>query len=233
MNRHKAKKHVLRLWKEWRLTFFFIVFVVVPVKSSLADWNWVPTGSMSPTILQGDMIFVNKTAYDLRLPLTLYRLAKWSDPQRGDVVICFSPEDETRIVKRIIGQPGDTVELRNNRLFLNGRPLTYTQIDRQYTEFLSHELKKKAALAMEDLHGVTHPVMSTPLVPAMRSFAPVTIPQGYYFVMGDNRDNSKDSRIFGLVERKMIVGKAKGIIVSFDITDKYQPRLKRFFGPLK
>ncbi|MHC4240695.1 MAG: signal peptidase I [Planctomycetota bacterium] len=155
MNRHKAKKHVLRLWKEWRLTFFFIVFVVVPVKSSLADWNWVPTGSMSPTILQGDMIFVNKTAYDLRLPLTLYRLAKWSDPQRGDVVICFSPEDETRIVKRIIGQPGDTVELRNNRLFLNGRPLTYTQIDRQYTEFLSHELKKKAALAMEDLHGVT------------------------------------------------------------------------------
>lgn len=233
MNKHKATKFISRLWKEWRMTVFFIVFVIIPAKSSFADWNWVPTGSMSPTILQGDLIYVDKTAYDLRFPLTLYRLAKWSDPKRGDIVICFSPEDGNRIVKRVIGEPGDTIELRNNRLFLNGRPVRYTKIHPKYTENLSCSYKDSCILAMEDMDGFAHAVMSTPSIPARRTFGPVTIPQDYYFVLGDNRDNSRDSRFFGLVERKVIVGKAKAIIVSFDITDKYQPRFKRFFDSLQ
>lgn len=94
MKKHKMTKLIYRVWKEWRLTIFFIVFVVIPAKSSVADWNWVPTGSMNPTILEGDLLFVNKLAYGLRLPLTLYRLTKWSDPQRADIVICFSPTME-------------------------------------------------------------------------------------------------------------------------------------------
>ena len=215
------------------MTIFFIVFIVVPAKSSLADWNWVPTGSMNPTILEGDLLYVDKIAYDLRFPLTLHRLAKWSDPQRGDIVVCFSPEDETRLVKRVIGRPGDTIELRNNTLFLNGEPAGYTKIDSKYTEHLSGKLKEKYILAMEDLDGLPHAVMSTPSIAAVRNFGPVTVPQDSYFVMGDNRDNSKDSRYFGFVERKSIVGKAKGVISSFDITDKYQPRFKRFFASLK
>jgi len=233
MKKHKITRHIYRLWKEWRVTFFFIVFVIVPAKSSLADWNWVPTGSMNPTILEGDLIYVNKIAYDLRFPLTLHRLAKWSNPQRGDIVVCFSPDDKTRLVKRVIGQPGDTIELRNNTLFLNGEPVSYTKIDSKYTEHLSGKLKEKCILAMEDLDGNAHTVMSIPSITAIRSFGPVTVPQGNYFVMGDNRDNSKDSRYFGFVERKLIIGKAKGIITSFDITDKYQPRFKRFFATLK
>jgi signal peptidase I len=233
MNRQKVTKFIYRLWKEWRMTIFFLVFIVVPVKSSLADWNWVPTGSMNPTILEGDLIYVDKIAYDLRFPLTLHRLAKWSDPQRGDIVVCFSPDDGTRLVKRVIGQPGDTIELRNNTLFLNGGPAGYTKIDPKYTEHLSGKLKEKYILAMEDLDGLAHAVMSTPSIMAVRSFGPVTVPQDSYFVMGDNRDNSRDSRYFGFVERKSIIGKAKGIISSFDITDKYQPRFKRFFASLK
>jgi len=233
MKKKEVTRFIYRLWKEWRMTVFFIVVVVVPVKSSLADWNWVPTGSMNPTILQGDLVYVNKIAYDLRLPLTLYRLAKWSDPKRGDIVICFSPEDGTRLVKRVIGLPGDTIELKNNILFLNREPVSYTKIDLKYTEHLSGNLKEKCILAMENLDGLAHAVMSTPSVAALRSFGPVTVPQDNYFVMGDNRDNSKDSRSFGFVERKLIVGKAKGVIGSFDITDKYQPRFKRFFAPLK
>ena len=233
MKIQKATKYIRRLWKEWRMTIFFIVVIVLPVKSSLADWNWVPTGSMKPTILEGDLIYVDKIAYDLRFPLTLQRLAKWSDPQRGDIVVCFSPDDRTRLVKRIIGQPGDIIELQNNTLFLNGEPVSYTTIDSKYTEHLSGKLKEKCILAMEDLDGFTHAVMSTPSVEAVRTFGPVTVPQDNYFVMGDNRDNSKDSRYFGFVERKFIIGKAKGIIGSLDITDKYQPRFKRFFASLK
>jgi len=233
MKKTKVTKLIYRLWKEWRLTIFFIVFVIVPVKSSLADWNWVPTGSMNPTILEGDLIYVNKIAYDLRFPPTLHRLAEWSNPQRGDIVVCFSPDDGTRLVKRVIGQPGDTIELRNNILFLNGEPACYTKIDSKYTENLSGNLKGKCILAMEDLDGLAHAVMSIPSIKAIRSFGPVTVPQNSYFVMGDNRDYSKDSRYFGFVERKFIIGKAEGIITSFNITDKYQPRFKRFFATLK
>ncbi|MHC4727345.1 MAG: signal peptidase I [Planctomycetota bacterium] len=233
MKKQKITRFVYRLWKEWRVTIFFIVFIIVPVKSSLADWNWVPTGSMNPTILEGDLIYVNKIAYGLRFPLTMHRIAKWSNPQRGDIVVCFSPDDGTRLVKRVIGQPGDTIELRNNTLFLNGEPAGYTTIDSKYKQHLSSGLKEKCILAMEDLDGVSHAIMSIPSITAIRSFGPIAVPQDNYFVMGDNRDNSKDSRYFGFVERKSIIGKANGIITSFDMTDKYQPRFKRFFASLK
>jgi signal peptidase I len=233
MKTERVKKFLHSLWKEWRIPLFFIVFVVIPVKSSLADWNWVPTGSMNPTILEGDLIFVNKIAYDLRIPLTMRRLAKWSDPERGDIVVCFSPEDGVRLVKRVIGLPGDTIEMKNNTLFLNGRPVDYTKISRKYTELLSGKRKVRCVLAIEDLDGISHAVMSIPSIEAIRSFGPVAVPQGSYFVMGDNRDSSRDSRYFGFVDRESIVGKAKGVIGSIDITDKYQPRFGRFFETLK
>jgi len=233
MKKQKITKRIYRLWKECRVTIFFILFVLVPAKSSLADWNWVPTGSMNPTILEGDLIFINKIAYDLRFPLTLHRLAKWSNPKRGDIVVCFSPDDETRLVKRVIGLPGDIVELRNNTLFINEEPAGYTTIDPKYKKDLPGDLKEKSIIALEDLDGFSHVVMSIPSILAIRNFGPVTVPKDSYFVLGDNRDQSKDSRYFGFVERKSIIGKAKGIITSFDITDKFQPRFKRFFSSLK
>jgi signal peptidase I len=230
MKKQKVVKFISKLWKEWRITIFFVIFVIIPVKSSLADWNWVPTGSMNPTILEGDLIYVNKLAYGLRFPLTFYRLAKWSDPKRGDIVVCFSPEDESRLVKRIVAIPGDRVEMKNNVIFLNGRPLTYTKIDSKYAEQLTSRLKNRSILATENLDGTRHPVMSVPSISAIRNFGPITVPQDKYFVMGDNRDNSRDSRYFGFVNRKAIIGEAKGVILSFDITDKFQPRLRRFFS---
>jgi signal peptidase I len=187
---------------------------------------------MIPTILEGDLVYVNKLAYDLRLPLTLYRLTKWSDPKRGDIVILFSPEDQTRLVKRIIAIPGDKIEMRNNVIFLNGQPLEYTPIDSKYTELIASKLKNRSILATENLDGTNHAVMSIPSIQAKRNFGPITVPQDKYFVMGDNRDSSRDSRYFGFVERKVIIGKATGIILSFDITDKFQPRLRRFFASL-
>jgi signal peptidase I len=233
MKTERIRNYLHRFWKEWRITFLFVVFVVIPVKSSLADWNWVPTGSMNPTILEGDLIYVNKVAYDLRFPLTNYRLARWSDPERGDIVICFSPDDGTRLVKRVIGLPGETVEMRGSTLLLNGEPVGYTRVDPRDAEKLPGKVRGRCVLATEELDGSPHAVMSVPSVAAVRDFGPVTVPQGSYFVMGDNRDNSRDSRFFGFVERESIVGQARRVIGSFDITDKYQPRFKRFLSSLK
>ncbi len=166
---------------------------------------------MNPTILEGDLIYVDKLAYDLRFPLTFYRLAKWSGPERGDIVVCFSPEDQTRLVKRVIAVPGDTIESKGNILFLNGQPATYTKLDPQSMEYLPSRLKSRSVLATENLDGFSHAVMSIPSVRAVRDFGLVTVPRGHYFVMGDNRDNSKDSRHFGFVKRGAIVGKARGV----------------------
>jgi signal peptidase I len=211
----------------------FFVFIVTPLKSTLADWNWVPTGSMNPTILEGDMVFVNKAAYDLRFPLTLHRLAKWGNPERGDIVVLFSPEDDMRLVKRVIGLPGDQLEMRDNILYINGQQLSYTKLPSEITVDMPAALKQRAVFAQEELIGRKHPVMAVPQVPTpMRSFAKIVIPNNQYFVMGDNRDLSKDSRYFGFVDRELIVGKATNIIVSFNILDKYQPRLDRLFSSL-
>ena len=233
MKKFDIKSFLKKQWKEWRLFIFLVIFVVIPFKSSLADWNWVPTGSMKPTILEGDLIFVNKLAYDLRVPLTLHRIAKWSDPKRGDIVVCFSPEDNVRLVKRIIALPGDTISMFNNELFINGERLDYTAIDEKYSHYLSNDMKKFSTMAMEDLDGHLHAVMNIPGANSKRTFSEKTLPEDCYFVMGDNRDNSKDSRMFGFVERKSIIGQAKGVITSFNIKDKYQPRFGRFFDSLQ
>jgi signal peptidase I len=222
-----------RQWREWRGTTYFFLFVVIPVRSVLADWNWVPTGSMNPTILEGDLVYVNKAAYDLRVPLTRHRLARWSAPQSGDIVVFFSPEDNIRLVKRVIGLPGDSVELRNNALFLNDEQVSYSPLPEQVTQDLGSPLKSHSVFATEALPHKPHAVMGIPQIAAVRNFPKTTVPAGHYFVLGDNRDNSKDSRFIGFVERDRIIGRAQGVMVSFNKLDTYQPRWSRFLSSLQ
>jgi len=233
MNRKKLVAFLYRTWLQWRLTIFIIIFVIVPLKSSIADWNWVPTGSMKPTIIEGDMVYVNKLAYGLRLPLTSYRITTWSQPQRGDIVILFSPEDGTRLVKRVVGLPGDKIRIQDNILVINGQPLHYVYIEPDYLKDFTLADKKSRAFAMEKLGRTSHAVMSTPSIKALRNYGPVTVPQGYYFVLGDNRDSSRDSRFFGFVPREAIIGKALAVVVSFDLDDYLKPRFHRFINLLK
>jgi signal peptidase I len=204
--------------------FILMLLVISSLRSALADWNDVPTGSMKPTIEEGDRVVVNKLAYDLKVPFTLIEITKWSDPKRGDIVVLFSPADGVRLVKRVIGLPGDKIELRDNQLFVNGNPAPLKQAGQR-----DDEEQGTSLILEETLNGKTHEVLFAPQIPAMRSYGPVVVPPGSYFVMGDNRDNSQDSRYIGVIERRRIVGKAMAVAFSLDRTHWYRPRLHRFF----
>lgn len=208
-----------------------IVALVTSFRSAVADWNVVPTGSMNPTIVEGDRIFVNKLAYSARVPFTLWHIAQWAQPQRGDVVVFRSPEDGTQMVKRVVALPGETISMIDNLLYIDGQPATL-KLAAPPPEAASAARRK--IFATERLgDSAAHPIVVTPSVPARRSFAPVTVPADHYFVMGDNRDNSGDSRYFGFVPRASITGKSSHVIYSLDAKDGHLPRWDRTWEPLQ
>jgi signal peptidase I len=221
----------LSLWRNWLRPFVVVACVMVTFRSSVLDWNVVPTGSMKPTIVEGDYILVNKLAYDLRVPLSGQRLATWADPKRGDIVVFEPPGERDRFVKRIVGVPGDVLELRDNHLLVNGRPAEYHALDAK-----GHADVRSSPpsdwFGLEIVAGRAHAVMLSPDRASPTSFEPVVVPEGHYFVMGDNRDNSKDSRYFGFVSRERIVGRAGSIAVSLDPEQHHAPRWHRFFAAL-
>jgi len=209
--------------------FILMLLVISSLRSALADWNDVPTGSMKPTIQEGDRVVVNKLAYDLKVPFTTIEIWKWSDPVRGDIVVLFSPVDGTRLVKRVVAIPGDSISMINNQLYVNDKPVPMTKPSGP----LDDEEQGMTFVADEVLAGRLHKVMFTPQIPAVRSFGPIVVPQGKYFVMGDNRDNSNDSRFIGFIERRRIVGRALAVAFSLDRDRHYAPRFKRFFTALQ
>jgi signal peptidase I len=218
-----------KIWRNWIKPIAMAIIVVTTFRSAVADWNDVPSQSMEPTILVGDRIFVNKLAYDLKIPFTTMHRAEWSNPQRGDVVVFFAPQNGKRMVKRVIGVPGDRLELRNNQLWINGQRLQYKSAVTERIDQAALADSAPFVFATETLDQLQHLMMMQPQRYAERSFGPVTVPQGQYFVMGDNRDNSGDSRIFGFVPRAQIVGEAVGLAFSLDHDNGYMPRWKRFF----
>jgi signal peptidase I len=120
-----SKQRSLQFLRQDVKPLLITALVLFAIRSAVADWNDVPTGSMKPTIIEGDRVFVNKLAYDLKVPFTTWHLAQWDNPKRGDIVVFYSPADEMRLVKRVIGLPGDVIELRHDQLLLNGQPVAY------------------------------------------------------------------------------------------------------------
>ena len=189
-----------------------VLIVVGSFRSAIADWNDVPTGSMKPTIQEGDRILVNRLAYDLKIPFTSLSLLETGDPQVGDVVVLFSPHDGTRLVKRIVAGPGDRVAMRDNDLRLNG-----VEVERQETP----------AGLVERLGDHDHRIRLEARGSPFADFGPVTVPPDNYLVMGDNRDDSLDSRYFGFVPRSALAGRTTRLVWSVDPDRWYIPRLER------
>ena len=227
----KWKKRLLLFYRGWGFSLLIAILIATSFKSAIADWNDIPSGSMKPTILIGDRIFVNKLAYDLKLPYTTLHLAQWADPVRGDIVVFFSPHDGKRMVKRVVGLPGDTIAMFKNRLFINGVAINYKPLKNEVVSQISPAQQQNHFFFSENLSGKTHPVMFKSSQPSLNSFGSVTVPQGNYFMLGDNRDNSADSRFFGFVDRKLIVGRASAVVISRD-KSFFHPRWKRFFQTL-
>lgn len=210
----------------------FIAFMLCMIvfRSAVADWNVVPTGSMQPTIRIGDRILVDKLAYDVRLPLTHVSLLHLADPQRGDIVVLDSHAARERLVKRVIGLPGDEVAMRGNVLFINDHAARY--VTGSYSG-IRDDLRDPAHYEIERYGVMNHAIRLSNYRPSpASSFGPVQVPAGRYLLLGDDRDNSMDSRYFGFFPRDEIVGRARHVVASLDPEHHYLPRTDRFGVPL-
>jgi signal peptidase I len=217
-------------WQEWS---GFIIFIVImfAFRIGVADWNHVPSGSMRPTLIEGDRIWLNKLAYDVKIPYTHKVLKKVSDPKRGDIIVFKSPKNGTRLVKRIVGIPGDEISYDRHQMRLNGKPVVYEPLSFDEVDVsVQTERAKQYELYTEMLPGHPHPVLHAP-----QSRTPPrswVVPEGNYIAFGDNRDQSDDSRFWGFVPREMIIGRTSSVVMSFNRDNFYIPRASRFFKSL-
>lgn len=199
---------------EYSRSFFPVIIVVLVLRSFVAEPFRIPSGSMLPTLIVGDFILVNKFAYGLRLPVLERKVFAIGDPERGDVVVFrYPPKPSVDYIKRVVGLPGDKIEYRDKRLYINGDPVETTA--------LANEDEAMQAF-QEQLGEALHQIQIMPSRPIIDGA--VIVPPGHYFVMGDNRDNSADSRMWGFVPDENLLGRAFLIWMSMDFGElKFYP----------
>jgi signal peptidase I len=212
--------------------FLFFLFAMIMVRSAIADWYGVPSASMYPTLMIGDRIVSNRLAYDIKLPFTDVIVKRIADPQRGDIVTFTSPEDGLRLVKRVVGLPGDVVEMRGDELIVNGAKASYAEANGEISTRVTPDYRGTQLVLTEQVLGHERPIIVMPERRTVRSFGPVVVPDGEYLVLGDNRDNSKDSRYIGFVKRELLTGRVMRVMFSLDTDKFYLPRVERFGAPL-
>lgn len=196
----------LRTLVEYSRSFFPVLLFVLVIRSFIFEPFRIPSGSMMPTLLEGDFIFVKKFAYGLRLPVTETKFIETGEPQRGDVIVFRLPSDPSvNYIKRVIGLPGDELVLERQRLTINGEVV---ELDK------APGASPAAPVFVEDLDGRVHRILVRNLQFSTRD-GTYRVPQGHYFVMGDNRDRSRDSRFIGAIPEKYLVGEAVRIWMHF------------------
>ncbi|NIM69838.1 MAG: signal peptidase I [Xanthomonadales bacterium] len=201
---------------EYSRSLFPVLLIVLLFRSFLFEPFKIPSGSMIPSLLIGDFIVVNKYAYGLRLPVLNNKVVEVGEPERGDVAVFRYPVDtNVNFIKRVVGLPGDTVTYRDKQLYLNGERVA-TRGTRAYTTSdVKCSTPRRDALRMtEQLGGVHHDIVLHEM--ARGRDGQWVVPEGHYFVMGDNRDRSNDSREWGFVPERNLVGRAVGIWLNFD-----------------
>ncbi|MBI4938012.1 MAG: signal peptidase I [Nitrosomonadales bacterium] len=219
-------------WVEYSKSFFPVILAVFLLRSFLVEPFKIPSGSMIPTLQVGDFILVNKFTYGIRLPIVSKKLVEMNSPKRGDVMVFHYPENPSvDYIKRVIGLPGDTISYRNKKVFVNG-VLQELQRQGEYNYVESGLKFVHTEHYSENLGGHSHAVLVNPDVAGIHLGAVAefphrdacsyndeevscTVPAGHYFMLGDNRDNSRDSRYWGFVPDNMIVGKAFMIWMNF------------------
>lgn len=214
-------------WARNNRGFLAFVLLLGLFRSAIADWNPIPSGSMQPTILEGDVVFVNRLAYDLKLPLTDRVLLPLGEPQRGDIVTFTSPRDGVRLIKRIAALPGDRIAMRDKQLVINGEMARYLAVPDAGSQG-GLGASRQAQRYLEHVAGGAHAMQWLDGVRGYDNFPEQSVPDGQYLMLGDNRDNSADSRYIGLVPRQLLIGKAVRVLLSVDILGAWLPRLERF-----
>jgi len=203
---------------EYARSFFPIVLIVLLLRSFLVEPFRIPSASMMPTLLIGDFILVNKFTYGIRLPVINKKIIDIDTPQRGDIVVFRYPKQpEIDYIKRVIGLPGDRIAYYNKQLRVNGEPVPLTA-QGIYQGVGQGIAMTGTTLKQEDLGTLTHPILIDPRAPSVEGV--YIVPPGHYFVMGDNRDNSNDSRYWGTVPEQNLVGKAFFIWMNWDWQNK-------------
>lgn len=208
---------------EYSRAFFPVLLAVLVIRSFVVQGFRVPTGSLKPTVLPGDLIAVNQYAYGLRLPVLHKKFYSVSEPKRGEVAVFrYPPDPRQTYVKRVVGVPGDKITYKNKVLYINDKEVTQKDLGKEVDQddggFVMVEKR------LEKLNGVSHLIYVRPNRFA-HDFERV-VPEGYYFMMGDNRDNSADSRDWGFVPEENLIGKAFGIWMSWD-GDRHRVRFER------
>lgn len=200
---------------EYARSFFPVLLLILLFRSFIAEPFKIPSGSMMPTLLVGDFILVNKFAYGLRLPVLNTRILSVGEPKRGDVFVFRYPENPKEdYIKRVVGLPGDEITYRNKTLFVNGTQIAETDIGPYTGASEAGRSMAGAEVKMENLQGVEHRIMEIPQAWVGHE-GTWKVPEGHYFAMGDNRDNSADSRFWGFVPEANLVGRAFVIWMNF------------------
>lgn len=213
-------------FKEYRGLIVFLVLLGL-FRTGIADWNTIPSSSMHPNLVEGDVVLVNRVAYDLKIPLTDVIVKRLGEPKRGDIVTFSRPGDSMRLIKRIVALPGDTVEMRNKQLLVNGKQAYYLR--KGVHPELGDETGSEPVLQLrEQVGGVDYDIQWHRDTPSASNFGPVSIPPEHYLMLGDNRDRSGDSRFFGLVSRANLIGRAERLLISVAYQDDWSPRFGRF-----
>ena len=203
---------------EYAHSFFPVVLIVFLLRSFIAEPFRIPSASMMPTLLVGDFILVNKFTYGIRIPVINKKVIELSQPRRGDIVVFRYPKNpEVDYIKRLIGLPHDKISYINKRLTVNGQPIPETALG-SFQGVGQGEDMTGAALFLENLTGVEHQMLNRDGVSSVEFT--YTVPEGQYFMMGDNRDNSNDSRYWGTVPEENLVGKAFFIWMSWEWQNK-------------